>query len=704
MHFPRSTISQRLFDAIFLGLVCYASARIAVSFLIEPEGMAPFWFSNGVVLAVLLRRNKNEWALLSLGVFCGYFSNLLFTGFPLYPDLFYSIGNTLEPLLSAHLISQFVPRFELTNLRALKILIFSSAFAVASAATLAWAVGPVSWLLWWLDDWLGILLVTPTLLVFWPLSSRFLRFTRPSGAQLLEMAVLLGCMALTTLLLISEFGASASILYPYAPLPFLLWATLKFKTTGATFASLLLGILIIALTIYDVGPLSDIYPQLLDRSIMIQSFLAIILLSHLSLAVSLEQQSLTAKVQDREIKILERISQGDTLTNVLEEIVDSVEAQDRDLVCSILLLDQKRGSVRHGAAPHLPKEYIDAIDGSKIGPEEGSCGAAAFSGEPVIAEDISTHKNWVKYKELALAHGLRACWSSPIFSPSNEVLGTFAIYYRTPRAPAKHEEYFVKVATHLASVVIMKDRYEAQIRIAQRMESIGTFASGIAHDFNNILTAILGNLELIRNRLPKEISSDQQFRNKFNLIEDAGMRAASLVKQILTFSRQSTSKQEPVSLRPIIDEAIAISRTSLPSTVEIRTHFSTDQSKINADPTQIHQVALNLLTNSAQSFNGSGVIDVSLEPEVLNYQLHSFNTEIEPGRYMRLTVTDTGRGISGDILPNIFDPFFTTKEASRGTGLGLSVVHGIVKNHGGAITVESAVGRGTTFQVYFPVG
>ncbi len=162
---------------------------------------------------------------------------------------------------------------------------------------------------------------------------------------------------------------------------------------------------------------------------------------------------------------------GTPLPAVLDAIVRLVERQAEGLVCTVLLLDREGGRLRHGAAPHLPAEYVRVLDGSSIGPEEGSCGAAAYRGERVVVEDISTHPYWEKYRSLAMPHGIRACWSSPIFSPAREVLGTFAIYYREPRGPAERELEWVGIATHLASIAIMRDRAEhARRRLFEALE------------------------------------------------------------------------------------------------------------------------------------------------------------------------------------------------------------------------------------------
>jgi GAF domain-containing protein len=156
-------------------------------------------------------------------------------------------------------------------------------------------------------------------------------------------------------------------------------------------------------------------------------------------------------------EVLESIAMGNPLPEILEQIVLLVERQGDGMLCSILLLDRAKGRVLHGAAPHLPRQLSEGIDGAAIGPKEGSCGAAAYLGRSVIIEDIATHPNWTNYQQLALPFGLRACWSTPILAAHRaEVLGTFAMYYREPRAPTARERHWVNRATHLASIAISR--------------------------------------------------------------------------------------------------------------------------------------------------------------------------------------------------------------------------------------------------------
>jgi len=243
----------------------------------------------------------------------------------------------------------------------------------------------------------------------------------------------------------------------------------------------------------------------------------------------------------------------------------------------------------------------------------------------------------------------------------------------------------------------------ARLTQAQKMESIGTLAGGIAHDFNNILHPIIGYAEM----LLEDISENSQFRNSISEILAGSMRASELVKQILTFSRQKPVQIKPMRVQPIIKEVFRLIRSAIPTSIEIKQHVSTSCGVIKADPTQIHQVVMNLSTNAYHAMlSTGGQLKVSLkevelsERDMLN---PGMNLDMKPGPYACLTVSDTGVGMDKDVTEKIFEPFFTTKEKSKGTGMGLSVVHGIVHSAGGSIQVNSEPGKGTDFHVCLPV-
>lgn len=647
-------------------------------------------------------------------------------------------------------------------------------------------------------------------------------------------------------------------------------------------------------------------------------------------------------------EILEMIATGWPLKEILNALLIMLEHDSPEMKCSILLLDEDGVHLRHGAAPSLPVEYCRAIDGTAIGPWAGSCGTAAFRRETVVVEDIALDPFWTGYREIALQHGLRACWSTPIFDSAYHVLGTFAVYYNEPCAPVASHQRLIEIATQLAAIAItrhhdeqalrrsdekfttlfrnapvmmaisdMKDgtyidandyalqlagfkreevigktaadlgwlqpkerqmlvdevaqhgrirglemtfrdragrtlyglvtgtqvvvngrsclltvtaditerkraemalrerehyldkiinnvgdplfvkderhrfvlandafcalfdlprnkiigevldeqtppeerehfwrvdkqvlmegrdnvseealtirggetkiistrktryvdesghrfvigvirdmtdtkRLQEQLFQAQKMEAVGTLAGGIAHDFNNILAAIKGYTQLAK----EDTGSLSAVQEYLEAVLKGTRRATELVKQITTFSRQQNTQQVPVMLDQVVAEALILLRATIPSTIEIRSEFDNDAPALLADPTHMHQIVMNLCTNAWQAMQTKpGIIEVRVDHLALDAAFAKAHANLQPGDYVRLSVTDNGSGMDDATLARIFEPFFTTKAPGEGSGLGLSVVHGIVNAHRGGIVVKSAPQSGTTFEVYFP--
>ncbi|HPJ95252.1 MAG TPA: PAS domain S-box protein [Deltaproteobacteria bacterium] len=259
----------------------------------------------------------------------------------------------------------------------------------------------------------------------------------------------------------------------------------------------------------------------------------------------------------------------------------------------------------------------------------------------------------------------------------------------------------VRDITERKEVEKERDRYEMRLSQAQKMEAIGTLAGGIAHDFNNMLSAIIGYTELVKQEVPE----DSRARKNLEQVLSAGMRARELVTQILSFSRKYETQRERVRVALILNEALKLLRVTIPTTIEIRYAVQCEECAVFADSTEIHQIIMNLCTNAYQAMEpGGGIMQIGLESVDINGEdiTGSINTDLSSGEYLKLSVSDTGCGMSPETTRHIFDPFFTTKERGKGTGLGLATVKRIVTDLKGSILIDSVMGKGTTFTLYLP--
>ncbi|MCP4718005.1 MAG: PAS domain S-box protein [Desulfobacteraceae bacterium] len=272
-------------------------------------------------------------------------------------------------------------------------------------------------------------------------------------------------------------------------------------------------------------------------------------------------------------------------------------------------------------------------------------------------------------------------------------------YYSITNSPIFHSDGSVSKLTIFHDITQIKD-IEAQLRQSRKMESIGTLAGGIAHDFNNLLYMISGNAELALGDIPKW----NPVHSNLEEIKSASLRAAGIVKQLLNFSRKTDLKLEPIGVINVIKDVLKFLRSTIPTTIDIRKHLPDADITILADPVQINQVMMNLCINASQAMaNTGGILEITAENMKLDEDAANSYPDLPAANYLKITISDTGPGIASEIINRIFDPYFTTKEMGKGSGMGLSIVHGIVKNHDGAISVDSKLGKGSIFSLLFPV-
>jgi PAS domain S-box-containing protein len=337
---------------------------------------------------------------------------------------------------------------------------------------------------------------------------------------------------------------------------------------------------------------------------------------------------------------------------------------------------------------------------------QGLTGATVRTGRVQVCQDFRKDPTVQKWAQaLAERNGLAGLICLPL-RDGKRTFGLLGLYMAEAREVTGDEiKLLQQLADDLAFGIMhvraahARSSLEAQLRESQKMEAIGTLAGGIAHDFNNILGAILGNVELAR----QDAGGDATLLESLEEIRKAGHRAKELIKQILAFSRREPALRSVIGLPAIVEESVRLLRTSLPPRVSMDLQVDPATPVVLADPTHIGQVVLNLGTNAAHAMEGrSGLVTVRVGPVKLDEAQARMHADLMAGDYACITVSDTGCGMDAATIARIFEPFFTTKPVGVGTGLGLSVVHGIMRSHQGAIAVESEPGKGSSFMLYFP--
>jgi PAS domain S-box-containing protein len=401
-----------------------------------------------------------------------------------------------------------------------------------------------------------------------------------------------------------------------------------------------------------------------------------------------------------EKRLFEMMAKGDSLALVLDALCRVVEELFSGLLASILLLDPNGNRLWHGGAPSLPRGYIDAINGVSIGPAVGSCGTAAYRAEQVIVSDIATDPLWADYRDLGLAHGLRACWSTPILSSEDGVLGTFATYYREPRRPSSQEFDVVEWATRLAEVTIERKRTEEALSARQseltrvsRALTMGELVSSIAHEINQPLAAVVTNADTCLRWLTQDKPDLKELRDAVQDIVTDANRASNVIARTRELLKKGPPQTVRLDMNHVIREVVVlVNKDLVRRRVSQHTVLASTLPSVSGDRVQLLQVLLNLILNSAEAM--SAVAETARELVI--------QSSAQGSNEVLVQVRDRGVGLDPTNRDRIFAPFFTTKP--NGMGMGLSISKSIIEAHGGKLWATPNVDGGATFHFTLPAG
>jgi PAS domain S-box-containing protein len=398
-----------------------------------------------------------------------------------------------------------------------------------------------------------------------------------------------------------------------------------------------------------------------------------------------------------EKRLLEMIARRDSRAAILDALCRMVEGLASGSLCSVLMLDPSTNCLRHGAAPSLPVPYTEAIDGAAIGPSAGSCGTAAYRAEPVIVSDIAADPLWADYRNLALPHGLRACWSTPILSSEGKVLGTFATYYREPRSPTPQEHHVIERITHLASIAIEGEQAEEALRQAQadlarasRVTTMGELTASLAHEVNQPIAAAVTDANTCLRWLKRDRPDLEEAHEAASRVVKDVTRAADIVSRVRSQFKKGALERELVDVNDVVREILVLLRSEATRySISVRTELAGDLPQVTGDRVQLQQVMMNLIMNSIDAMKA---VD-----ETRELAIHSQRTENEQ---LLVCVTDTGVGLPPQRAEQIFNAFFTTK--AHGTGMGLRISRSILESHGGRLWAAPNSPRGASFYFTLP--
>jgi PAS domain S-box-containing protein len=689
---------------LLLTAAAYVAAHgLGYYFVSRAHWVSPVWPASGVGLAALLLApaGQRRATLAVLGA-ATLLSNLAQSGSPAMSAGF-TISNLLEFGVGAWLLRERTePSRPARRTAAVLRLTLVATLWTSVPALIGAATGSLgrdvpfgrNFLTWWIADALGILLVTP------PILSWARREPVPGTARGWEVALLVFAWGVAVWFAFFPGFEGPLVPQPYMLLPLLAWTALRLSERTVTLALVAIAGLAVFSTLRSAAALDKGLQAFIDKLVTTQVYVAVAAVQSLLLAASTTDAKLLERAA-REDEARVRRAEAETRSHAesLRLALDTTRRAEAELSTSEALL---RNFIRHTPAAvamfDTEMRYLEVA--------ERWLSDYQLQGQNLIGRshyevfpDIPAR--WRATHERALAGEVQRSEEDPFERADGSV--EWLQWETRPWLKSNGEiggvVMFTQVITERKRAQEAENALREQLRRTQKLEALGTLAGGIAHDFNNILGAMLAFTELAK----LENADRPGLQGQLREITAAGKRATHLVQQILSFSRQQRQERKPIALVPVIHEALTLLRSTLPSSLELTVSLPGSLPSISADATQIHQVTMNLCTNAAQAMGGRGRLSVALDTIELGSPEPESSVGLAAGQYVRLTVSDTGHGMDASVVERIFEPFFTTKQPGGGTGLGLAVVHGIVKDHEGAISVASEPGKGTTFTILFPV-
>ena len=663
------------FAIAYLALAAYAAALPA-----QAQFPLLIWPADGLALGAFLVSPRSRWVALSGIAFAATLAVALpATGGPVEVAVLTALMNAATPaIVAAGLLRLAGGRVHIGTLEGLTAFLvnlvpLTGVVSLADAA-LAWGHLGVDFRAYWtvsfVSDFLGMIVMAPLVLA-WSRGS-WADVVEPLRGRIAEAVVLFAGLVVATHVVFRTPPAAAAYLAPLAYLcsPFLIWAALRFGLRAATLGLAALGLISYWHTASGLGPFAIGGAGDWTSLLYLQGFLATAVVTTLFAAALLAEREAAAQSTEAWRRRYEAAIRASG--NLLYEL---------DPASGTVLWD---GDTR--AVLGAPAEEIatTALWADRVHDEDRHRVAGVIG--QLLSGEIS---------HIAIEYRMRRDEETWISVGVNG----YAIEDPTRRKGGRRRIIgFVSDVSLRVRAEEERQALAAQLRQAEKMEAVGRLAGGIAHDFNNILGAILGYGELAQARA----AADPQLKRYVDTIVNAGNRAKALVAQILAYSRAESGVTEPVILGPVLAEVRDLLRGSSSAQVEVRLEAPAEEMVVMGDPTRLHQLVMNLASNAIQAMADGGVLALTLSRRVLEQPVRTRLAEVAPGEWAVLEVKDTGGGIAPEVIDRIFEPFFTTKPAGRGTGLGLALVHSIVREHGGAIDVESEPGRGTTFTVWLP--